>query len=126
MAPVRIVNSVDQKQPPTIVGKKRPVLKELNSNLAQNPSDAIQPSTGSLYGPPPSPEYSTPFPLMFEWLITGRYRTLQPIIQYVRLLSANASCSGVKQGVERVGEPGRKQLYKLTVKTPAQSSGNHN
>lgn len=97
LEPLHIVNSVDQSQPPTIAGRKTQEYQEASSNWAQNQSEETQPSTGNQFGLTQSPEPWNPFPLMFVWSVTGRFRPLQVIIQSVRLLKGNAMYSAVKQ-----------------------------
>ena len=97
LEPLHIVSSVDQNQQQTTAGKKIQEYQTASLNWERNQSEETQLSTGNQYGLVQSPEPWKPFPLRFEWSVTGRFRPLQVIIQSVRLLKGNALYSGVKQ-----------------------------
>ena len=123
LEPECMQNSVDPKLRMTTSGKKRPALQELNLNSGANPFEETRPSTGKLFGPPPSPGSSLTFQQMSELSVTGPFELLAQIIQDQSLWNENVSSSGGKLELENQGGLGMKPVWTLTARTQEPSSG---
>ena len=86
-------------------------------------SDGTPRSTGSLYGPPPSPETYSRSRLMFVWCLTGRFELLHPIMMSLNQSFEHVLSSGVQLELESPEELGRNLDWQLIVRTRGASSG---
>jgi len=83
----------------------------------------IQRGTGSLFGPPPSPEISRASPQMFESYLIGHYELLLQTMTDLLALLKNATYTGAELALENLGGLGTKRAWTLIVKTHVQNFG---
>lgn len=102
--------------------KRLPVLENL-SNMEPNPFVETPRSSGSPYGPPPSPEISTPSLQMLEWLIITPSERSTQIMQCLDLLLEKSKYSGVLQELVNHTVHGVKQDSVLTLNAQGPNSG---
>lgn len=80
-------NYQDQKLLPPTAARLTPELMD-PGNGVQNPFVETAKRTGSLYGPPPSPDLSVAYPFKYEYATTGTLDALEPIIWRLEQLFA--------------------------------------
>lgn len=120
--PLATQSSPDRQPQMTTSGRKTPEL-ESNLSLGLSRSNAITRKIGTRFGTLPRRGISTGFPQTYESNVIGHYVPLERISLYLSLWYDDALC--FVEGPELVSQdgPGKKPLYRLTLRIHEANSG---
>lgn len=118
-----MLNSPDQQPPMTMCGKRKRGYQSPSLSWGESPTDVTMPTTGMLFGNPPSPVEYSKSPPMYEYNITGHYVLSLQTIAHHLLWSDKFSFSVAELALESLAAHGMKQVFLLTLKIREPNSG---
>lgn len=118
-----IMNSPGQRLRKSTFGRKLLESKEHNSNSAIDPFDATVPTTGSLFGPPPSPEILAVFPRTCEYVVTLHCEPSARSFYFQLAWSELVTSTGAELELASLEKPGTTPVWKVTLRIQEQNSG---
>ena len=109
--------------PMIMSGKKIQELQGVSLFSEQEPSVEMFQRTGTGFGSQPLADDLVISPPTYEFVVIGLSKKFLQTTHSRLLGNVVSTCSGVSLGAERVGEPGRRPEFWLTVKIQEQNSG---
>lgn len=118
----RIANSPDLMQPRSTYGRMTPPWDSVSPTESSLSGGTLN-STGSPFGPPPSPESLSPYQPTCVLLAIGPFGILHQILIILNLWSAHVSFTGVQLELASHGGPLRKLGWELIIRIPGRNGG---